>query len=350
MIYYSHVNEDSRVERALMQENNFSHIVAVAGSGERVLALMDHESLSDIVAVDLNNDAIHLLQLKICMLINSEADEYLKFIGHLETEKDHRVNRFEKIKGQLSVACREYWEQRIHLIEKGILNAGHFEIFLKKVRPLLNVFLGKDFMKRSSQEKKSKWIAFKWKIVSWFFSRRWVYLLMGNKDMAFISKDASVKQIPSVLTKQINEGSASASFITHLIFNGHLRDMKQSDLPLSLQEKHLNTIRERLKTGQLVIKYHESDLLEHVRRTENVSGERTFYSVSDILSFEDHEYLDKLINSCLKSPGDQVIFRSFLRNRLSPLELQQLTASYHEVKILDAKDSTGMYQVIAIES
>jgi S-adenosylmethionine:diacylglycerol 3-amino-3-carboxypropyl transferase len=349
MIYYSHVNEDSRVERGLMQPE-CSHLVAVAGSGERVLALMDNEAVKNIVAVDLNKDALHLLQLKVCMLSNSKADEYLEFIGHRITEKDFRKNRFEKIKAQLTAGCREYWEQRIPIIENGILNAGHFEIFLEKVRPFLNLFLGKDFMKRSSQVGKLSWIAVKWKIVSWFFSQRWVYRLMGNKDMAFISTDASVGQIPATLTRLMGEGRARASFITHLVFNGHLREMEESDLPPSLKEKSLNTIRQRLIKGQLLVKYYESDLLEYVCNAKTKPDERIFYSVSDILSFEDHVYLENLIRSCLKNRGNQIIIRSFLRNRLTPTQLQQLSATYGGLENLDEKESTGMYQVVALKS
>jgi len=350
MIYYSHINEDSRVERQLIKDTVFTDLVAVAGSGERVLALMDNPSIKRIVAVDINKEALHLLQLKICMLTNLSVPEYLKFIGHRDTGNDHRKNWFAKVKLQLTDECRNYWEQRIHIIEKGILNSGHFEIFLEKTRPLLNLFLGKDFLKRCSQETKSATLTAKWKIVSWVFSWRWVYKLMGNKDMAFTSNDASVKQIPAALTRLINEGKASSSFITHLIFKGHLREMKESDLPPSLQELILTTIRERLIKNQLTVKYHEADLLEYVYRTENLKGDNIIYSVSDILSFEDHSYLKKLIKSCLKNPGCQIIIRSFLRNRLDQKQLQRLSATYKEVNILDANETTGMYQVVGIKS
>jgi len=64
MLFYSHVNEDNTIERQLLQNSGCRHAVAIAGSGERVIALMDHESCKKITAVDFNKDALFLLQLK----------------------------------------------------------------------------------------------------------------------------------------------------------------------------------------------------------------------------------------------------------------------------------------------
>ena len=58
MIYYSHVNEDSRVERELLQSSNCPSVLAVAGSGERVLALMDITCCKKLHVVDVNEEAI----------------------------------------------------------------------------------------------------------------------------------------------------------------------------------------------------------------------------------------------------------------------------------------------------
>ena len=45
-----------------------SRVIAVAGSGERVLALMDNPSVDLLVAVDISREALFLLQLKIAAL------------------------------------------------------------------------------------------------------------------------------------------------------------------------------------------------------------------------------------------------------------------------------------------
>ena len=47
MIYYSHVNEDNRVERELMTKGHFSSLWGIAGSGERVISLMDTDGIKN---------------------------------------------------------------------------------------------------------------------------------------------------------------------------------------------------------------------------------------------------------------------------------------------------------------
>ena len=63
MLYYSHVNEDNRVEKELLDSSAYATIVAVAGSGERILALMDNNICKEFHIVDVNDETLFLLQL-----------------------------------------------------------------------------------------------------------------------------------------------------------------------------------------------------------------------------------------------------------------------------------------------
>lgn len=352
MLYYSHVNEDNRIERTLLEQADYPVVVTVAGSGERVVALMDNESVKLILAVDLNEEALFLLELKIIMLSNSNPENYLKFIGHGIGANSFRKNCFKQIESQLTPACRIYWQQRIRVIEKGILNAGHFEIFLGKIRPLLLFFLGKNFLRLlySQGFQLSSFQQVKWKISTWLFSQKWVYQLFGNKDTAFTGKGAAIEHIPAALDKLIKNGRAASSFITHLIFKGHLKDMDKRELPPSLQKNVLKRIKERLINKELHIEYHQGDLLDFISRHNNPVDMPVFYSASDILSFEDHAYVGELIKSSLKNTGNIVVVRSFLRNRLSAEQLKKLSKGYGFTEQFDQQESSGMYQVAAIKN
>src|SRR5687768_17511956 len=106
MIYYSHVNEDNRVERNLLRSANAATVVAVCGSGERVIALLDEESCSEYHIVDVNPEALFLLEFKLKALENLYVQEYLEFIGHYKVTKEKRIDCFERIIELLSPACR----------------------------------------------------------------------------------------------------------------------------------------------------------------------------------------------------------------------------------------------------
>ena len=352
MLYYSHVNEDNSIERKLLLAGDYSVVVAVAGSGERVLAIMDNKSVKRILAIDVNEEALFLLQLKVALLINLTIEDYLKFIGHENSEIPFRKKCFEEVKSHLTQSCRVYWECKPQGIEQGILYAGHFEIFLERIRPLVISFLGKTFLRVLSEEnfRPTPFQQLKWKLLSFFFSKKWIYKLWGNKDTAFIGRGASLERIPAALDFLIKSGQAASSFITHLIFKGHLRDMKESNLPVSLQKQALQKIKERLITAELCIEYHTGDLLEFVKTYKNNAANQTFYSASDILSFENHSYLADLLKNILNTPDNIIVVRSFLRNRLSLPQLKELASTYKMIEEFDQMDSSGMYQVVAIKN
>jgi S-adenosylmethionine:diacylglycerol 3-amino-3-carboxypropyl transferase len=352
MLYYSHVNEDSQVERELLNKNQNPVAVAVAGSGERVLALMDNDSLKTMLAVDVNEEALHLLQLKIVMLENLSTEDYLRFIGHNDkAEAGFREKCFNEVRSQLTPSCMSYWDGKSNWIKKGILNTGHFEAFLGTIRPVLILFLGKKFLRILSSPDFHLTILqqLKWSMLTWIFAQQWVYKILGNKDIAFTGKGASLQRIPSALDSLIKSGQAPSSFITHLIFNGHLRDMDDQHLPPSLQKAFLERIRERLIKKELCIRYHHEDLLRFVKNHNDLRKTSTFYSVSDILSFESHSYLSELLNNSLSSAGNVIIVRGFLRNRLSQPHLNDLSMTYKSIQNFDESESSGMYQVIAIK-
>ena len=168
MIYYSHVNEDNRVERELLASTTCTAIVAVVGSGERMIALMDNTHCKDFYAVDVNEEALFLLQLKLIVLENFTIDEYWQFCGHHSTKKETRKQWFDQIKDKLIPSCKMYWEKNISSLEKGILNTGHFERFLQRVRPSVVFLFGKNFktVLRGSYYQSKKFTIIRWKIIT----------------------------------------------------------------------------------------------------------------------------------------------------------------------------------------
>lgn len=352
MLYYSHVNEDNCVERKLLQQENYPTAITIAGSGERVLALMDIDCLKKIIAIDLNKEALFLLQLKITAITQFTTEEYFKFIGHHYEEQKNRIKYFEKIKNELNPECKLYWEKNISIIGNGILNSGHFELFLKRVRPALNFFLGDKFQYifKNKKFESNYFPKRRWKLITYFFSQKWIYHFLGNKDLAFVSIDARNKRIPDALDAIIREGKTNSCFMMHLIFKGSLQEMDEEQLPPSLQKKVIDKIRKRLLVKEITIEYWNGDLLELIKTNSSKIATPVFYSASDILSFVSLQYLEELIEYCTKSPNNTILFRSFLRNIITKKEIKILSGKKRGIKQFDEEESTKMYQVFAIKS
>lgn len=349
MIYYSHINEDNRIERQLLRESVCSVVVAVCGSGERVLALMDNVACKKFVVVDANEQAIFLTQLKLAALTHLTIQEYLQFIGHNPSAKKDRLILYDELKYLLPSKALTFWNNRRGMIANGILNSGHFEKFLHRVKPLLVFFLGREFQQVfNGSYQEHTFPEKRWKLLRKLFSYTIVYKLAGNKDVAFIGRNAQTPHIPEALDKTIRKHKASSSFMAHLIFKGDLLQMREEDLPPSLQKDVLSGIKQRLVQKGVEVEYHPIDLLKYMESKAAIAEEAVFYSLSDILSFEDINYLHKLICRMAFS-ANIIVGRSFLRNRLSNSQQLELRA-YGQVFLHDEQESTGMYQVFSIKA
>jgi len=171
-------------------------------------------------------------------------------------------------------------------------------------------------------------------------------MLFGNRDIAFTGSSTELQRIPAALDKIIQNGKASSSFMTHLVFKGHLREMCAEELPPSLQRKVLTVIKDRLLNHEIEITYHVEDLLQFLRKGHKNKGP-VFYSLSDILSFADFEYLHSIVKTTALNENF-IVGRSFMRNRLSNKQLS-LLGQYGNISLHDEEESTGMYQVFSLK-
>lgn len=347
MIYYSHINEDNRVERDLLHSSNCEAIVAICGSGERVISLLDQENCNHVLVVDCNKEELFLLQLKLAGLQQLSVKEYLQFIGHYNCSPPGRLIHYERIKKILDLEAVNFWNDHKQLIKAGILNAGYFEHFLKRIRPMINICLGKNFRHVfEKQYNKERFPVTRWELMKKLFSLKLVYKLTGNMDEAFVGKNANTRLIPQALDDSFRTGKAAACFMSHLVFKGNLQNMDQQCLPPSLREDVLGRIQQRLINKKVSVEFYQSDLLQFLKRMPKSS--KVFYSLSDILSFADFNYLQQVLD---ESRGEEnlVVTRSFLRNRITGQQFAQLS-HYGALTEYGEKESTGMYQVIAIQS
>ncbi len=352
MIYYSHVNEDNNVERNALLSRPAKSLYAIAGSGERVIALMDCPTLDAVHLIDNNWDALYLSELKIAALAHLEVENYRSFIGFTPALGD-RWAQFEALEPMLSEGCRHFWALQREAIEMGVCNCGHFEQFLQRANPIIRFFLGKGFYQCFSV-KKADWKGFptlRWRIVKAIFSYRWTYLLFGMKDSAFISKDAALQAIPAGLQKSLDEDAVAQSGLFHLVFNGTLHQMSEENLPPSFQKAVLQRIKTALSDGRLKVHYHFGDVLDVLKGLNIEREESSFFSLSDILSFVNLDYQQKLIGliTAANTGKGTLIFRAFVRNRLTQKQAADLKNQFATLQDLTTKERSHFYQVFQID-
>lgn len=352
MIYYSNVNEDNFIERRLINAGSFQDLFCIAGSGERLISLLDHPSIKRVYIIDHNEEAIFLIQLKLMALKKLRIKTYLEFVG-ADLGQINRIELFEKFKEDLPLSCRKYWENRLELIEKGVLNSGHFERFLSRIRPMLKSYLGKGFYNcfKKPLTTNDHFPFKKWAVIKYIFSKRWAYLLAGNKDLSFIAKDAEPFRIPAAFHRTITEDKVYSNCLFHLVFQGSFCDMSKDFIPPSMNTKVLEKVKMKLEEKDLEIYFHQEDMLEFCKGFEFDQTGHCFFSLSDILSFIDLDYIKELLGQINQKTinSSSIVLRAFLRNRIEISQLNDLSFEFGPVVDLTEQEQTGMYQVIALE-
>jgi S-adenosylmethionine:diacylglycerol 3-amino-3-carboxypropyl transferase len=172
------------------------------------------------------------------------------------------------------------------------------------------------------------------------------------KDTAFVSSESALKHIPAALQKSLDEDDGVAqSALFHLVFNGNLQRMSEENLPPSFQKAVLQRTKAALADGRLKVHYHFGDVLD-ILKGINLEGEESrFFSLSDILSFVDMDYQQKLIDliHTAKTGKSSLVFRAFVRNRLTQEQFADLKKKYSTLKDLTTEERSHFYQVFQID-
>lgn len=345
MIWYSHVNEDSRPELSYCK--GFQTLISVVGSGERVIALLNNSELKRIYVVDVNTEAIELLKLKLTALTELSIQDYLGFIGAKEMESDIRLNFLKVCLYKMDASSGLFWNQKLDFVGKGILFMGHFELFLSRIRPLLKLFLGVSFFK-VFQNDYQNFPSLRWKIIKILFSNKLVYKIFGNKDISFIGGNADISIISNGIQELIDAGKLHHSFMAHLIFKGSLNEMEPSLLPPSQDPEILRNIQNRLRNKEFHITFENNDILNLLKEiSPGVYKSKVFISMSDILSFETPEYIMNCVRvlSNYKNCAAAFVIRSYLKNHLNANDIFKIREMGYSVEDITNLDETKMYKV-----
>ena len=346
MIWYSHVNEDNAVEEEIAARGGFARIFCVAGSGERVISLLGAPTVREIHAIDLNDDAMHMLSLKLAALRHLSAEEYLCFSGVEDASASDRRRYWSNVMTSLESDTREFWAARTRDIERGFMNAGHLERYLSRIRPAIRAYLGSGFEEcwNVPPQNFDRFPWRRWEALCRVFSWRWVYRVTGTRDPAFVSAGAECGVIGEALRRTLKDHGVPDSCMWHLVFNGHLRSMRASAIPKSTQREWLVACHDALATRRTTVRVHVADLLEYLRAQPPANLADALVSASDILSFCDFSYVLRLVD-VLEGRHNTLVIRSFLKNGLGPAEIEALKRRCESVVDWSSRERTRMYRV-----
>lgn len=139
--------EDPLSEMRILDLKPNDRILSVASGGEVPLAFLSLCENIRLSAVDISESQVMLCRLKLLAALHLDFPLNGHFLGYATLDEKKRIELYnEIILPQLSEKEASFWNEKIHFIAKGIVNAGRFEQYMRKMRFLAFFIIGKNNM------------------------------------------------------------------------------------------------------------------------------------------------------------------------------------------------------------
>lgn len=194
IIRYANCWEDADVLLQGLQLEPGSSVLSIGSAGDNSFSMLTTNP-EIVMAVDLSESQLHLIELKRVAISALEREDFLAFIGI--TNSDKRPENFNLLKKQLPEDARRYWEKNIKTIETGLIFGGKFEryfqFFSSWLLPLVHSKKTRiELFRNKSQSEQEAfynkiWNSYRWRLLfRIFFSKQ----VMGKygRDPEFLNE------------------------------------------------------------------------------------------------------------------------------------------------------------------
>ncbi len=130
-LHFAQVREDPLLEMEALNPSAEDSLVIVGSGGCTALSLLSMGA-GRVAAVDLNRSQNHLIELKLAAA-SLPWTATLALLGARKCSAKDRQAAYRECRSLLGAAAQAYWDARPSAIEKGLLNAGVTERFIRTV-------------------------------------------------------------------------------------------------------------------------------------------------------------------------------------------------------------------------
>lgn len=136
--------EDPLTELDLLDIRDSDHLLCIASGGEVPLSIFSLRPGVKITAVDISPAQLQLCRLKLQAAIALPFPMNGLFLGYGALDAGTRRNLyFDRIRPGLSKEDHEFWSANLRAIEKGVVHFGRFEGYIRKLRVMAGLIIGK---------------------------------------------------------------------------------------------------------------------------------------------------------------------------------------------------------------
>lgn len=316
---YSFGNEDWNTEHQALRIQPNDRILCVTASGDRPLHLL-LTPCREIVSVDINNIQNYLLKLKIAAMEELEYEEYLQFLGAIDSNS--RQSLFTKVAPRLDSESYEYWLNHLSLINRRVLYQGYIEKLVNKFSKVLRIFRRRKTSRLfacQTLEEQRQYLYDEWDTLAWRKFFEWA--LNPALSKLFFRDPGLYEHIPENLNigsylydrmiDNLSRYLAKENFFMSLIFLGKVNS---EAFPPYLTLEGKNLIKHRTRCFDII----HSDIKSYLKGQPDNSFD--CYSLSDIPSYMSQQDFTELLQEIYRTakPGARFCFRQFLSSHHLP--------------------------------
>ncbi len=318
IIRYANCWEDAELLLDGLGEQKDKSILSIASGGDNSLSLLTLNPRK-VVAIDVNETQLFVLELKREAIRTLSHEAFLAFIGYKDSSD--RFQTYITIRPLLSKGAQNYWDQQTEVIESGLVHGGKFEKYLmsfcKRVLPFIHSkkTIEKLLAPKNEGEQArfvaNSWNTFRWRMLFKIFFSKFVLGHFG-RDPAFL-KEVDVNVSDYLLQKAnayLSTQACQNNWMLHYIMEGDFG----THLPHYAQKDNFSIIKSRLDLLHLQKGLAEDAIKKH--------GKFDAFNLSNIF-----EYMDP---TTFKAVGKQLIAgsqpgaRMAYWNLMVPRELSQI--------------------------
>lgn len=348
LIRYANCWEDADILSEALDIPKGKRILSIASAGDNSFSLLLKEP-ELLVAVDVSEVQLFLVELKKACITHLSQPETLRFLGF--TEGTDRRLLFEKIRHSLSPEALEHWQNHFAQIEEGVIHQGKFEryfqLFVRKILPWIHS--GKTiaalFKEKSAEAQKAfyrnTWNSWRWRLLFKIFFSRWVMGKLG-RDPEFL-KQVSVNVSDYIFSRAERELSGTQLF-RNFILRYNLTAGFGNLLPHYLQAQNYERIKAQIDR-LVVYRGFAEDAIETYGNFDAMNLSNIF----EYLDTAQFETLSGKLHAGLKPGGTLAYWNLMVDRRISslfPESLEYLTAFSETLK---SKDKGFFYSNFIVE-
>jgi S-adenosylmethionine-diacylglycerol 3-amino-3-carboxypropyl transferase len=339
--------EDPASDRRALSIQPGETLMTVTSGACNTLTLL-LEDPGKIYAVDINPSQSYLLELKRSAIRNLDDDELREFLGLAPS--DHRLQTFERLRGDLSAAALAYWTSKSESIQRGVIYSGKYESFIRLFSRSLAVLQGKrrieGFFRCTTLDEQKAYFDERWNTFQW----RLLFKLLINKRMLakrgltadYFKFDDGATSFADSFFRRTRNAMRDVPVASNYFLSQYFRGcyLSQDAVPAYLHGENLTILRERLDRIEIVT----LPAQEWLGQRPDASID--CFSLSNICELMSSEETDRLFAEVARSarPGARICFRNLIVPRGVPEGLQGEIEFQEELsRDLIARDRSFVY-------